>query len=342
MPPDRTRTVGWDIGGANLKIARLGEEGLRTCIIPFEIWRRLDELPQALRAAAQTLWINDRVPMAVTTTAELADVFRTKREGVRRVLALFREAFPHTPTWVFALDGRFLSVEQAVAEPLLVASANWAAEALWVGQRCREGILVDVGSTTTDILPIVDGRPAVAGRTDPERLQSGELVYTGALRTPICAIVREVPWRGGRCRVCAEHFAIAADAYLWLGKITEAEYTCPTPDGRPVRRPFAAERLARVIGADREMLTDPEVTEIARAVERAQVEQIAEGLRQVVDRLGRMFPVLPTGIGAFLARTAARMVGLPVHFPPYGETVLRAGPAAAVAVLLDAALRCSN
>jgi probable H4MPT-linked C1 transfer pathway protein len=342
MPRSRPQAVGWDIGGANLKAARILGEEIRTHIMPFEIWRCLDRLPQALRSMAAALGVEDRQPAAVTMTAELADIFRTKREGVRRVLKLFWKAFPHTPTWVFAVDGRFLSVEQAIAEPLLVASANWAAEALWVGQRCPNGILIDVGSTTTDILPIVDGRPAVVGRTDPERLQSGELVYTGALRTPVCAVVQEVPWRGGRCRVCAEHFAIVADAYLWLGRISEAEYTCATPDGRAARRPEAAERLARVIGGDREMLTDPEITEIAQAVERAQVAKIADGLRQVVDRLDRALPVLPAGVGAFLARAAARAVGLPVVSPPYGDAVLRAGPAAAVAALLASTLSGSN
>lgn len=335
----RPQTVGWDIGGANLKAACVLGEEIRTRIMPFEVWRHPDRLPQALRSMAAMLGIEDRQPAAVTMTAELSDVFRTKREGVRRVLELFWEAFPHTPTWVFAVDGRFLTVEQAIAEPLLVASANWAAEALWVAQRCPNGILVDVGSTTTDILPIVDGRLEVVGRTDPERLQSGELIYTGALRTPVCAVVQEVPWRGRGCRVCAEHFAIVADAYLWLGRITEAEYTCPTPDGRAARRSEAAERLARVIGGDREMLTDPEIHEIAQAIERAQVARIADGLRQVVDRLDRVLPVLPAGVGAFLARAAAQAVGLPVLPPPYAETVLQAGPAAAVAALLASTLR---
>src|SRR6185295_17246007 len=116
--------------------------------------------------------------------------------------------------------------------PLEVAAANWRASATLVARTFRDALFLDVGSTTTDIIPIVAGSVVVEGTTDPGRLLSGELVYTGALRTPVCAIVRSVPFEGRRCRVAAEHFAVAADVHLWLGRIQASDYTCETPDGR--------------------------------------------------------------------------------------------------------------
>ena len=175
----------------------------------------------------------------------------------------------------------------------------------------------------------------MAGRTDPARLGSGELVYTGALRTPVCAIVRAVPLHGALCRVAAEQFAVAADAHVWLGHIAESDYTCDTPDGRGRTREECGARLARMVCADRETLASDDVTAIAAAVERAQVRQIASALRQVVRRLGADCPrdAIVVGRGAFLARASAAGVGLMVSDQSSAGQIF-AMPAAAVAVLL--------
>ena len=65
-----------------------------------------------------------------------------------------------------------------------------------------DALLIDVGSTTADVVPIVAGRVAATGRNDLERLQAGELVYTGVLRTNLAAIARACrsAAAGARCR----------------------------------------------------------------------------------------------------------------------------------------------
>ena len=176
------------------------------------------------------------------------------------------------------------------------------------------------------------------GRTDPARLRTGELVYTGILRTPVCALVGSVPVGGRRCRVAAEHFAVAADVHLWLGRIEESDYTCETPDGRGRSRPEAGARLARMVCADLEMLGSGDITAIAEHVARAQVRQIAGGIRQVMRRLGSPSPRLAVlaGQGAFLARAAAEEAGLATRdmANDVGSAAARSAPAAAVAYLL--------
>jgi probable H4MPT-linked C1 transfer pathway protein len=277
--------------------------------------------------------------MAVTMTAELADCFANKREGVAFVLDALAGAFPDAHLSVYGVDGRFRSIDVAKADPVRVAAANWRASATLLARSFPDAIFVDAGSTTTDVIPIVAGRVAVRGRTDPTRLRSGELVYTGALRTPVCAIVRYLPFRRRRCRVAAEHFAIAADAYRWLDRISEAGYTCDTADGRGKGRGESGARLARMICADLEMLTEADVTAIALHVERAQVRQVSGGLEQVRRRLGSACPVLAViaGQGAFLGRAAAERCGLATHelADDLGNAAARAVPAAAVALLLS-------
>ena len=208
-----------------------------------------------------------------------------------------------------------------------------------------DAIFLDAGSTTTDVIPIVSGRVAAQGKTDPARLRSGELVYTGVLRTPVCAIVRYLPLRGRRCRVAAEHFAIAADAHRWLDTIGDADYGCDTPDRRGRSRPESGARLARMICADLEMLSTAEVTAIAVQIEKMQVRQIAVAIRQVMRRLGAACPerAVLAGQGAFLARAAARQNGLATVelADELGGDAARAVPAAAVAHLLAETLDAS-
>ena len=277
--------------------------------------------------------------MAVTMTAELADCYATKREGVGSVLDAFAAAFPGVEPWVYGTDGVFRPSAAARKQPFRVAAANWMASAVVVARTYHDALFIDVGSTTTDIIPIVGGRVVARGKTDPARLRSGELVYTGALRTPICAIARWLPRNGGRSRVAAELFAIAADAHLWLGHIDLAGYTCDTPDGRGRSLSEAGARLARMVCADLEMLGRRAITEIAEGVTRRQVLQIASGIRQVVRRLGIRAPRLAViaGQGTFLADAAARTAGLAtIHLADrMGAAAARVAPALAVAHLLD-------
>jgi probable H4MPT-linked C1 transfer pathway protein len=331
--------LGWDVGGANVKAARLADDvGPEISVLekPFALWREPDRLPGVLEEVAGRL--GEARFMAVTMTAELADCFATKREGVARVLDAFQTAFPAVEPRVYGVDGRFRSAQTARRHPYRVAAANWMASATLVARTFPDTLFLDVGSTTTDVIPIVGGRVVARGRTDPGRLRTGELVYTGALRTPVCAIVRRVPLRGGRCRVAAEHFAVAADVHRWLGNIEESEYTCETADGRGKSRLEAGARLARMVCADVEMLSTGDITAIAEHVARVQLKQIAGGIRQVMRRLGTTGPrrVVLAGCGTFLAREAAESLGLATRDVAecLGSSAARVAPAAAVAYLL--------
>ena len=273
------RVLGWDIGGANVKVACVEESAggltVETQSRPFEIWRAKGELRALLQALAAALPPAEAT--AVTMTAELSDAFRTKREGVGFVLDAVAGVGPE-PVRVLTTSGAFVDVATARACPLEVAAANWIATATLVARHVPDALLVDVGSTTADVVPIRGGSVAARGRTDPERLLARELVYTGAVRTNVAAVVPHVPLWGGQCPVASEWFALSGDAHVLLGDLAPEEYTCPTPDGRPATPEYAAERLARVVCADVEMLRPEEIRAIAGAVAEAQVREIAAAM----------------------------------------------------------------
>lgn len=245
-----TTILGLDIGGANLKAATTDK---RAKSVPFALWKQPDKLPAAL--ADLVAQFPEAEELAVTMTGELCDCFETKRQGVDAIIAAVRRASEGRRIHVWSTDGKFVDSEEAKRDHMKVAAANWHALATLAGQYVPNGraILVDVGSTTTDIVPILDGSPVPEGKTDYDRLNSCELLYTGVRRTPLCALMG---WSGA-----AEFFATTLDAYVLLGHIPEDPGDCDTADGRPATKPHARARLCRMLGGDTETIL-PERTDL--------------------------------------------------------------------------------
>jgi probable H4MPT-linked C1 transfer pathway protein len=283
-------TLGLDIGGANLKAAHSGGAAR---LQPFALWKSPAGLADALRSLLQSMPAFDR--LAVTMTGELCDCFPTRREGVNAILDAVTVAAGGCPVRVWRTDGLFVESKEARAKPLLTASANWLALATYAGRLAPKGpaLLIDIGSTTTDVVPMLDGRPVPSGRTDPERLRSGELLYLGVRRTPLCALLGS--------EGAAELFATTLDAYLLLGSIAEDPNDRGTADGRPATRAHAHARMARMLCADSETCTPAETRKLAERVLFKQVYHLSSVINQVAKHLpGPPQTIIAAGSGEFL------------------------------------------
>ena len=302
--------LGLDIGGANIKGA---DEAGRTLSRPFAIWKHPERLADELALILREFPLTERV--AVTMTAELADCFATKSEGVRFILDAVEVSAGLLPVDVWTTAGRFVSASDAVSQPMLVAAANWQALATWSGRQflapaCHSSLvtrhsalLIDIGTTTTDIIPLVAGRPVATGLTDVGRLQTGELSYSGVKRTPLCAIAHAVPFRDGYCPLAAELFATTLDIYLLLGDIVEDEQDLETANGKPATKSAAHDRIARMLCCDRDEVSFNEAVEIARFLADVQRQRLAGSLERVASRFETpVETVIVSGSGSFLAR----------------------------------------
>ncbi len=339
--------LGLDIGGANIKTAFVvAEHGkikqFQMVLEFFPIWKRdSKQLCDLLSKFRQTIPDLEPKCVGLTMTAELSDAYQTKREGVNHVLECASRAFAGLELLVLDVNGNLRTLESARSEPLMVAAANWAATGWMASQLFQYCVAVDVGSTSTSIIPVENGKVAANGKNDLKKLVNGELVYTGSLRTNVAATVSSLPVRGGTARVSSEFFAQSGDVHRVLGHITETEYTVETPDGRGKTREECLARLARVVCADTEMLSEPEIMQIARHVYKQQIEQIAEALTQVYSRLKpkakQTVPTVVTGLGRdFLARKAAEKAGVAktIDFGDlYPGGAALASPAAGVAYM---------
>ena len=308
--------LGYDIGGANTKAAFIhtGKGKLldtRVAMEYFPIWMEPEKLASVLLTLKERLGINALDGVGVTMTAELSDVFPTKREGVHYILKCVKTAFPHLPIHVLNTEAKLETIKNAEADPFGVAAANWAATGWLIAQKIKDCVVVDVGSTSASIIPIVNGQVAAKGKTDLDKLICGELVYTGSLRTNVAAIVHSIPIRNGIAKVASELFALSGDVHLILGNITAKDYTCKTADGRGKSLPEALTRLARIVCADTEMLTQPKIINMAKYIYDKQVLTGCRKLKQSLllhknTQKTNEVPVVVTGLGQRIHRKKSR------------------------------------
>ncbi len=299
----KTRWLGIDVGGANLKAAHANGEARTTS---FAVWRQPELLSESIVELASSFAPFDRV--AATMTAELCDCYATKREGVLSIVDALSRAFGRVPVSYWGTDGRFHGADEIRSRPLLAAASNWVALATVAARLVGDvpAILIDIGGTTTDLIPLAHGRVAARGRTDSERLQNGELVYAGVVRTPLCALATELPFGGKPTGLAAELFATMRDVYLLLGELAPNEADFSTADGRPATPEAAHDRLARMVGADREACSRVDAEILARAADRLLVERLTEaGRRASAAVIGAPRAAVVSGAGEFLARRVA-------------------------------------
>lgn len=314
--------IGIDIGGANTKIASLDRQIAELHYIP--LWKDTT-LPQKLQAILQRLAPSR---LGVVMTGELADCFSDKEQGIRFIMGAVESAFPDA--MYLNNRGEFITGSSDI-RPL--AAANWMASALVAGNE-EDCIFVDVGSTTTDLIPVKDTHP-LARATDFQRLGRHELLYRGILRTNIAVLMDRLELGHVRYRLSSELFALTADAYLLLGYIRPEDYTCETADGKGKSFAEAAIRLARVVCADITELDREDILNIARQIYDRQKNELAEAM-EILSLEHGINKVAGAGLGEFLVQDAAVQAGLPCTLLSdiYGPGISKVFPAYAVARLV--------
>ncbi|MBR6928521.1 MAG: H4MPT-linked C1 transfer pathway protein [Methanobrevibacter sp.] len=310
------KIAGFDIGGANTDLAIIDfEKGeIKNIEVDFEylpMWSNNDDLSHVLIELIEKICpVSEIDAVGISMTAELVDAYDTKKEGVLDVVRKCEETFT-CPIAYVGVDG-MLSKEEIEKTPLKAAAANWIATAQIATLISDNCIFIDTGSTTTDIIPIRDAKECAIGKSDFDRSATGELVYTGTLRTNLASFLDKVELNGKEYRMASELFAQTADVYMVLDLITEKDYICDTFDGEGKSKIDCARRIARVVCADLEMLSMEDIVEMSEFIHQKQVEQIADGLRQVHETQN-LDLIVTTGLGKdILDRPAAELLGLEV------------------------------
>ncbi|PZR92179.1 MAG: H4MPT-linked C1 transfer pathway protein [Hyphomicrobiales bacterium] len=339
------KIIGWDVGGAHLKAARVENGTVTKAVqIPCPLWLGLGELDRAFTGAEAAI---GRAPLnAITMTGELCDAFATREEGVLGLAAIMVRLLNPGRALFYAGRSGFVGDREVADHAIEIASANWHASAALTGTRARFALFIDMGSTTMDIIPIAEGRPASLGYTDAERLAHGELVYSGIARSFLMAGPKLVPFAGRWTPLMNEWFATMADVHRILGQLPEGADMMDAADGRQKTGAASRARLARMIGRDSSEADDAAWEALARFFAEAQLRDIMDAAALVLSRgiLHATAPVVGAGAGRGVIRELAARLGRPfIAFDDLIEAVPEArskacdcAPASAVALLAAA------
>lgn len=336
--------LGVDIGGANLKYAT--EDG-RCFDRPFPMWTRSCELAEQL--ASDIGRFEGVKQLAVTMTGELADCFPSRAAGVTHIVDQVIRCIPHVAlesASFYGTDGRFHDEVDAKRNWELIAASNWHALASCVGKQiASNALLIDVGSTTTDVIAIHQGKVVTTSRTDFERLRDQSLVYVGCRRTPVCALVSELMIDGKSVAIMKEVFATIDDARLLLGLQAGDLEDFATADNQPRSRVHARARLARMIGRDRNQINESCFVEIANQVVQAASLPMNAAVQTWWHRLMDLTDGLPTVVCSGHGQDLVTIPKCDTHIDlreklPLG--ISRAAPAWATAVLRQLAALDDN
>ena len=326
--------LGIDVGGANIKVADgCGFAASRS----FPLWQKPDKLAHEIRSLIADAPACDRI--AATMTGELADCYETKREGVESIVAAIEKASDGKHTRIYLTNGKLVTPEIARREPLLAAASNWHALATfacsYLGD-CKNGMLIDIGSTTTDLIPLSSDGPTAKGATDTERLEHGELVYTGVRRNPVCSVVREVPYRDLLIPVAGELFATMLDVYIIMGDLAEDPASRATADSRPATKGGSRARLARMICADSDIFNHRDAVQIAKHVADEHLQMIVGRAKVAWTETSPPEKIILGGSGESISAAVAKALGWTNTVSLRQELnakVSTCGPAHAVAVI---------
>ena len=330
--------IGLDIGGANLKAAFPCSPDSPAMEMPFSMWTDWQELEDAIVKLVGHLDSTDSV--AVTMTGELADNFESRRAGVFYIADAVERVCQNRRIVYYCCDGVWRSRKELEQDWDLVAAANWHATATW-GARLlpdRSGVVIDVGSTTTDVSLMKDGDVVTDSQNDLQRLTTGELLYVGADRTPICGLLSHVVYAQQRIALANELFATVGDAAIWKGLAPEFPDLVQTADGRPKTRLSCGQRMARMLCRDLDDLESDLIDAVADQTIAAVEAAIGDAIRKRLAGTDvKVAHALVVGEGQFLVTEAIKAINSNIEVVSLSDEIGKmasvCGPAHAVAVL---------
>jgi len=300
--------IGWDIGGAHLKGARC-EDGriVKVAQIASPLWQGLDELHRAF-AEAKVL-LGDADHHVATMTGELADAFASREAGVSGLANIAAQDLQTQAIRFYAGANGFVTLADVAVHFTDIASANWHASASLIGLTHHNALFIDMGSTTTDLVPIIDGKVKTIGATDASRLAHGELVYAGVVRSFLMSSgARFVPFDGRWVPLMNEWFASTSDIYRVLGELPEEADLMLTADNAPKTVEASAIRIARMLGYDGPEYGLDVWRRLAAYFAEVQLRDLTDGCHLILSRgeISAEAPIIGAGAGRFVVTRLAQ------------------------------------
>ena len=310
MDNHHNNCVGWDIGGAHVKIAYIENQSLIVKQWECPLWKGIDQLSSVLKIAFRAIPPLIQLHQ-VTMTGELVDIFIDRQDGVIKIIETFESNIPESHIAKYFSSKGKLERQAAIDNYQDVASANWIASGKCIEKFHENIIFVDIGSTTTDVLIVENSKLVLNSRSDFDRLRSGELVYTGVVRSCVNTITSQVTYKGDKIPLIAELFAVSADIYRILGTLPEHADLYSTMDGQPKDKISSMRRLARMLGEDYREDDHDAWMSVANEIARKQRKLILKSITKQLKINPQISQIIGAGVGRFLLKEISEDLSLP-------------------------------
>ena len=236
--------IGLDIGGANLKVVGLNRNKKIIFVEQFKcpIWRGTDVLVDKFKIFKN---LNPEALMGITMTGELCDNFLNREDGVKKIIGCTQKI--KCLKYFFTNNKDRFKKKPSHKQ---VASMNWLATAEFISKKITNGLIVDFGSTTIDLILIKNKKCANIFFDDFNRINNSELIYTGCTRTPIFGITNQVILKKKIYNIIPEFFSNTADLYRAIKILPDDLDLYESADGKNKSRTNSLRRVARNFGLD--------------------------------------------------------------------------------------------
>lgn len=287
------RILGLDVGNAKIKLCYIESGGVlaadsvrwQSLLLPFSADRRHDfEVGVRNRVCmiGQLFGFDPGALDAVVACSSHAYSYPLLHESASHLASILSATFGATPAYLVAVDGTLTPVQEieglgpeALSTYVLT---NFYGSAQLGSRLIRNGISVDIGTTSTEVMPIVEGRVDPIGLARPSdyvrfRYQHHRLAWYGLTWTPLSMIAPEVVTPSGTYQVVARGhrtdllFALHDEVDPEL--LREHAYV-PPPD-----RQQALAGLCELVGLDRRLLAESEIMEVHHFLYERLVDRVA-------------------------------------------------------------------
>jgi uncharacterized hydantoinase/oxoprolinase family protein len=329
------RVLGLDVGNAKIKLCYLESGGVltedavrwRSFLLPFSTDRRHDfevGVPDRVELTARVFDFDPHALDAVVACSSHAYSFPFLHESVVHLASILTDCFDPTPVWVVAVDGTLTPANEIEGLDLEELSAhvltNYYGSA-WLGSRLiRNGIAVDIGTTSTDVIPIVEGRVDPVGLARPSeyvrfRYQNHRLAWYGVTWTPLVMVAPEIVTASATYQVVARGHR--SDLVFALDDDLDPDLLSDHAYYPPPNREQALAGLCELVGLDRRLLPESEILAIREFLHERLVERVA-GLMTTVVRESFRQPSRELDVAVFALgeRVLARPALLHAGFDP--------------------------
>ena len=244
-------------------------------------------------------------------------------DSIYTLAEILAQNFKQSEVYLIRADGQLTPVQDMAeissTESYGYCFTNFFGSARLGQKLIQNGISLDLGTTTLDVIPIIQGDIDPGGLAEPEnylrfRYANQRIHWVGLCAMPLDMLAQEVPIGNERHQVVPRHYftdillALAPDAQQDV--LLKHAYARRFPDKHKARR-----YLAEFVGLDAQTLTQDELQEVHHFLFERYINRVAEAIQAVIEQT---FPVLPPDftVAAFalgsemILQPALRKIGL--------------------------------